>query len=80
MIGNPGPPRTAGLQVSVPCVQANARWLNPAGLPSPTDAMAVYPVLNEGRYIFNHTNPDNSYRNLGGLVGVDMPIIEVKSE
>lgn len=57
------------------CVEANARWLSPIGA-ALTDPVAVHPILNEGRYIFSHQNPANTYRNLGGLVGVDMPVIE----
>lgn len=57
------------------CIEANARWLAPIGA-ALTDPSAVHPKMNEGRYIFSHQNPANTYRNLGGLVGVDMPVIE----
>ncbi|WP_374000920.1 hypothetical protein [Bdellovibrio bacteriovorus] len=37
------------------------------------------PSVNNGRYIFVHTDPPIDYRNLGSIIGVDQPILETRN-
>jgi hypothetical protein len=60
------------------CIKTNARFINSTVYSGPNDPYAVQPVMNEGRHIFSQISPPNNYRNVGSLVGVEMPIIEVK--
>lgn len=75
---NPGGYYFQSVLADSPCVGSNARYINSAAYSSAYDVYATQPVTNEGRHVFSQISPDNNYRNLGSLVGVEMPIIEVK--
>ncbi|WP_413570475.1 hypothetical protein ACLWBD_07830 [Bdellovibrio sp. HCB117] len=62
-----------------PCILENAAYLSPSTPTELYDRYAVAPTVNNGSYIFVHTSPDDDFRNVGSIVGVDQPVIETRN-
>lgn len=55
------------------CIAENVRFLAP---PHNSELKALSPSLNDGGYTFVFKAADDTFKNLGGFTGLDLPMIE----
>lgn len=66
------PPGTA-------CEVNNVEFIAPVSATEKFSPKAMQPSVNDGRYIFLHITPSDQVKDLGSIIGVDMPILESKN-
>lgn len=67
----------ADIPAGSPCIPSSFKSRQ-AGYPI-NGISETQPSINNGRYIFIHTDPPVDYRNIGSIIGVDQPILETRN-
>lgn len=63
------------LPPQTPCLKENIRFRQ-TGPADPVDRGAIYMSVNSGRHILVQNFPDETYRSIGAVVGVEHPVVE----